>query len=247
MSAHRIQNELLTLRHDNEIMKNTIEDQQCRGMKYNLVLTGLLEQRDEIIAEKVRGFFRHELGIHKRMEFANVHRFNRPGKHRPIVVRFLHFDDKQEVKRRGYLLKGKRFGISEQFPDSVEERRKRLYPVMKHHRSAGHHVSLVRDRLYIDGQLYQSETTGNTVNRDTEPQPTYSEAAQGSSTPNNTQATKRRLSTPNSGNDRRPASRARIAPLEDADGSFTHQNPQRQGRENDRQHTSGSGADGRRA
>ena len=45
-------------------------------------------------------------------------------------------------------------GIKEQFPEEIEKRRQQLYGVMQRAKHEGRHVSLVRDKLYIDGELY---------------------------------------------------------------------------------------------
>lgn len=47
--------------------------------------------------------------------------------------------------------------VSEQFPPEVEARRKKLYPVLRRAKRDGKSVSLVRDRLYIDGELYKPD------------------------------------------------------------------------------------------
>lgn len=138
-------------------LKEKVTDLRCRSMKQNLVFTGLSnESRAENTEDKLRNFLFHELGIEDHIEFANVHRFGRfvRGKDRPIVARFLYNNDLLNVKYNAYKLKGSQYGISEQFPQEVENRRKQLYPIMKRHKSAGDNVKLVRDRLYINNELY---------------------------------------------------------------------------------------------
>ena len=54
-------------------------------------------------------------------------------------------------------LKNTRFSIREQFQREVVERRKVHYPVMKRALQEKRGVSMVVDKLYIDGRLYQEE------------------------------------------------------------------------------------------
>ena len=56
--------------------------------------------------------------------------------------------------RNAKKLKGKPFTINQQFPLEVENKRKRLYPVMKRTRDNDHFTRMVRDTLYIDNNLY---------------------------------------------------------------------------------------------
>ena len=170
--------EVKSVTEQRDRLKDTVEDLQCRSMKTNLVFTGLAEQHDEDTEMKLRDFLAVELGIDFKIEFGNVHRFGREfnGRPRPIVARFLFHKQLAFVKDRAWWLKGKPYGISEQFPAAVEERRRKLYPVVKQQKAAGNKTKLVRDKLYVNGQLYTGQLA--------EPAPrqlddrTYSEAVQ---------------------------------------------------------------------
>ncbi|KAK3086753.1 hypothetical protein FSP39_022852 [Pinctada imbricata] len=140
-------------------LQENILDLQCRSMKYNLVFSGLEYQKEENVMDKVRAFIINELEINHYIEFVNVHRFGSPGlnKARPIIARFLYRVDQEAVLKKAYLLKGKRFGINEQFPKAIEDRRKVLYPLMREAKGKGKKVAMVRDRLYIEGKLVKIE------------------------------------------------------------------------------------------
>ena len=105
---------------------------------------------------KLRDFIRHELRIDHYIEFGNVHRFGKPGRNgtRPIVARFIYYNDLQCVLKNAYRLGGSKFGISEQFPAEIVARRQKLYPKMREAKQQRREVVLVRDRLYIDGEQY---------------------------------------------------------------------------------------------
>lgn len=67
-------------------------------MKNNLIFTGLYEVRDENTEELLRHFLYKEIGIYFRIDFGNVHRFShKPRGKRPIVARFIHYNDLQYV------------------------------------------------------------------------------------------------------------------------------------------------------
>lgn len=144
-------------------LQNIVLDLQCRSMKNNLIFTNLLEQRTEIVEEKLRAFIYEKLGIEHHIEFGNVHRFGKRSndRPRPIVARFLYHKDLRLVLDRAKWLKNTPFGIHEQFPNAIEERRKKLYRIQKEAKKQGKHVVLVRDKLFIDGILYCHDENDN--------------------------------------------------------------------------------------
>lgn len=149
--------DLGSIRQANVKLQDTVTDLQCRSMKNNLVFRGLQEQPDENISVKVRNFIKQELGVERDLEFGNIHRFGKPnnGRPRPIVVRFLYYDQLSMVRDNAYRLKNKNFSINEQFPPHIEEVRRTLYPVAKHYKSQGHRTKMVRDKLFINGEEYR--------------------------------------------------------------------------------------------
>jgi hypothetical protein len=94
-----------------------------------------------------------ELKIHQHVELANVHRFGKPRSDgtRPIVAKFLY---NKVVKNRGNMLRNTPYGIQEQLPPDMNERRKHLLPVMHRFRNEGDCAKLVRDKFIVNGKLY---------------------------------------------------------------------------------------------
>lgn len=157
---HEIKSALCDVKEENDDLRNKIIDLQCRSMKNNLIFTGLRESKNENTEDIIRQFMRDELRITHWVELGNVHRFGsgappgRRGRTRPIVARYLFHKDLARVLSNTYRLKGKQYGVNQQYPDAIEQARKFLYPVMKQKRAEGCHVKLVRDVLYVDGQTY---------------------------------------------------------------------------------------------
>ena len=155
-----LNNGMRKITEERDQLKGVVEDLQYRSMKMNLVFHGITgETRQEDSEELIRDFIYYELNIDEDIEFGNVHRFGKlhTGRPRPIVARFLYHRQRKMVLRNSYKLAGTRMGISEQFPSAIEERRRKLYPVMKSQRRAGKHVKLVRDALYINGVRYHED------------------------------------------------------------------------------------------
>jgi hypothetical protein len=128
-------------------------------MKNNLIFTGLHRVPNENTEEEdlLRCFLYNELEVDYIIEFGNVHRFKtRGGENRraPIVARFLYHVDLEHVLSITNRLKCTQYGIREQYPQEIENRRKPLYPVVRRARQERRQMTLVRDRLYIDNELY---------------------------------------------------------------------------------------------
>ncbi|XP_033762520.1 uncharacterized protein LOC117344028 [Pecten maximus] len=125
-------------------------------MKNNLVFSGLAENPSENTELLLREFIQIELGIDHHIEFGNVHRFGRvvDGKKRPVVARFLFNKYRGNVLGCARRLKETAFYINEQFPTEIHQRRRELRPTIKELRSKGKNVRFERDKLIVDGRLY---------------------------------------------------------------------------------------------
>ncbi|CAC5412234.1 unnamed protein product [Mytilus coruscus] len=96
------------------------------------------------------------------VEFLRAHRFGKESfvkdsqnrnvyTTRPIVCRFKSFKDRELVRYAASALKGTRFGVNEQYPKEINDRRKLLWSYFKEAKSQKQKVHLKKDRLFIDG------------------------------------------------------------------------------------------------
>ena len=99
-------------------LRNDITDLRCSSMKNNLIFTGLGYNHNENCENKLRDLLYHELNIDKHIELGFKGKLQ--NRARPIVARFLYHQDLVLVLKRGYMLRGKYFGIKEQFPEEIE-------------------------------------------------------------------------------------------------------------------------------
>ena len=132
---------LVTLTSELANSTSAIIDLQCRSMRENLIFTGIEEQRlkegeYEDTEGLLRDFLKYEMQIDRPIHFHRVHRigpyqrnFDTP---RPVVAKFERFKDREEVRSAApWTLKDKPYGVREQFPKVVEDKRKLLYPEME--------------------------------------------------------------------------------------------------------------------
>ena len=153
----------------------TIVDLQCRSMRDNLIFTGISEPQNENqnefeieapetedVEQTLRDFLKEEMQISRYIGFHRVHRLNstdRSGRNdgpKPIIAKFERFSDREYVRSQApKTLIGKPFGVREQYPKVIEDKRRQLYPIMKKYRKdKNNKVRLVRDRLYINENEY---------------------------------------------------------------------------------------------
>lgn len=92
--------------------------------------------------------------------FHLVHRIrsqNNNNNPRPIIAIFEHYKQKELVQRQGRQLKGTSYGLYEEYPKEILERRKHLFPIQKQMMKEGKKATITVDKLYINGQLYHDK------------------------------------------------------------------------------------------
>ena len=92
------------------------------------------------------------------MEFQREHRFSKSvrGKPRPILARFLRYQDHETVLRARFELKDTEYMILQDFPQEIMKRRRKQMPKLKEAKKRGQKVSFSKsepDILFIDGKF----------------------------------------------------------------------------------------------
>ncbi|XP_056003619.1 uncharacterized protein LOC130049706 [Ostrea edulis] len=128
-------------------------DLQTRSMRDTLVISGIIETDEEDTEAILKKFIEQELQITDDIQFDRVHRVGRRlrNKHRPIVAKFVLCKDRERVRKAALRLAGKLFSISELFPREINERHKLLYPQYKLAKQQGRRVTMIADKLFING------------------------------------------------------------------------------------------------
>ena len=137
----QIEREHSSLRSNQIKSDSTLIDLQCRSMRDNLVFSGIGEvtlkedEEYEDVQKSLNTSLEYEMGIYEQIQFHRVHRIGAYDKDtakespRPIIAKFEKFKDREYVRSRARdTFKGKPFGIREQYPKVIEQKRKALYP-----------------------------------------------------------------------------------------------------------------------
>lgn len=136
-------------------------------MRDNLIFSGIPEAAQDNPEEAIKEFMHSALKLPMiTVNTINFHRVHRIGQRRtddkrprPIVAKFEHYKHKELLKSKARELRGTNFGLNDQFPKEIQERRRKLIPIMKQHRKEGKRANLNVDKLYINGQLYRDFDT----------------------------------------------------------------------------------------
>ena len=167
--------EVETLKKENAQLKKSqsetnkrlakVEEQNTATIRNNLMFYNLPEREQENTDNLIQSLLEEKLGISdaKNTKIDRSHRLGRrtPGSRRPrtIVAKFNFYPDKERILANAKHLKGMGIAISEQFLEEIVKIRKQLLPEMKKAREDGGRVKLVRDKLYVDGQLFRHNST----------------------------------------------------------------------------------------
>ncbi|XP_041376613.1 uncharacterized protein LOC121389063 [Gigantopelta aegis] len=154
--------EVNSLRGDCNELHDCVLDLQTRSMRDNLIFNGIEEKDDEETEEILQTFLKDKMKIESSINFDRVHRLGRKSTNstrpRPIVAKFERYKDRENVRRSSKVLKGTNFGVSEQFPYEIVQRRKELWPKYKEAQRRGLRASLVVDKRFIDGKRWFSDS-----------------------------------------------------------------------------------------
>ncbi|CAC5398032.1 unnamed protein product [Mytilus coruscus] len=168
-------NTIFRLQQDLDDLYDRHIDLQTRSMRENLIFTGIpLHDKDEQTEQTekiIENFMVDQLKLNRPAEYERAHRFgkeyierNKDGSvkfaTKPIVCRFRNFKEREFVRKAARELRNTGFGISEQFPKEINDRRKTLWPFFQEARRQSKKAFFRRDRLFIDGvEFFPPEKT----------------------------------------------------------------------------------------
>lgn len=166
-----MKNTLEGLQLENANLQEEILNMQTRSMRDNLLFYNFAEKntieerKTENCSDVVFDHLVTDLEIadaKERIIINRAHRIGRyiDGKTRPVVANFSHTPDKYAVKQ-AIFNKGKEWPIkiSDQYPKTIQERRKALIPELIKAKDAKKEAKLLYDKLYINGKLFKPSVT----------------------------------------------------------------------------------------
>ena len=165
-----MQERMTHMEQENKILKERLIHQESHSRRNNLRFHGLPESKFDNAEEKVLHFLRsHGMNFHPR-SIERAHRLGNysSGRTRPVIVRFLHFKDREVIWRKmGHGLIPPAYNkphVREDFPSEVEDARTKLLPIAvaaTNFRDPSTkqkpRVQMVVDRLFINNKKYTKD------------------------------------------------------------------------------------------
>ena len=142
-----------------KIIESKLDHLEGYSRRSNMIIHGLKEDEAESlesVEKQVREMVRDDLQIQEDVHFERIHRLGKKKANvtRPVIARFSFFKQKQAAMRNASKLKGKEVSISDDYTQTVRDKRRVLVPHMKHFRNAGKKVNFILDKLIVDGVTY---------------------------------------------------------------------------------------------
>lgn len=134
-----------------------LTDLEDRSRRANLIIHGVLENTNEndtsLRTAVATDIFEKTLGV-KCKSIARIHRLGRQGSRRPVIAYFQDYQEKQEVLKNSNKLKGSNIYVQNDYSQCTLRKRRLLWESAKAERDSRKRVTLIHDKIKIDGKLF---------------------------------------------------------------------------------------------
>ena len=157
-----ISQQLTECKKQNADLHEKLLQLETYSRRENLVFSAIPEDTEtgNSPLNKVRDIFVNTLKITegKTMDIQRCHRIGyksgKRGRPRDIIVRFVRFPDREQIWAARNKLKNTDIIMKEDFPQEIDQRRAKLFPIQKAARAENKKAYMVVDKLFIDGRKY---------------------------------------------------------------------------------------------
>lgn len=157
--------EYQNVRKENDELRAQVINNDNYVRRKNLVIRGIKETDGENCENLFKQFLKNKLQLSDEyvtsVKFERCHRLGKINEDkkwsRPMIIRFCHYEDRKTVWEKRHTLANTPYSLNENFCYQTEFNRKKLYPIYRKAKSMDEYknkISLVADRLIIDGTIY---------------------------------------------------------------------------------------------
>ena len=165
-----------------EKLEQKVESLQTHTMKMNILFHNLPEQQNENCTREIYNFIKTHLQIEEEDIYSRqnptgeirvdiAHRIGKKSnKPRAIVTRFVTQCGRDMVLKKGHLLKGSPFGLSEQLPSDTRQRRTAQIPTLTalrreaREKNSQDNIKLIKDKMIINNKVQSEVFEKNPLN-----------------------------------------------------------------------------------
>ena len=167
MRMKQLEEEVSFLKLQNKFLNRKAESLENYSRKDNLLISGIKETEREDCRAITKAFLKDTLKISKNadiqgdpgIEIARCHRVGRfePGKSRPLLVSFCHYEDKETVLRQRRHLKDTQYFMNDDLCLESTRRRDSLIPLLKELKKVDPKAHMRGEKLFSKGKFYTIE------------------------------------------------------------------------------------------
>ena len=158
----QLRQQVQTNAEQNQHVEDRAEKLENQSRRSNLVFYGVPARQDQEswdqCKETLSAVIKEKMGVKEPVELDRVHRVGKPkeGQTRPIIAKFLRWQDTEKVKKQARELEGTQIAVSEDYSWKVRQQRKHLVhhakETVKQRRQAT--WTLRYNKLFLDGKTY---------------------------------------------------------------------------------------------
>lgn len=152
-----IQTSINKLEEKSESHEKKISYMEKEGRRKNILILGLKEEENnpQELEAAILGLIQNQIKVN--ISITEIDYIQRIGKRndktsRPVLVKLLATRKAWEILNHRKNLQNSNLTLIEDFPKDVQEKRKKLVPLMKKMRQEGHHAIIKYDKLIVDGE-----------------------------------------------------------------------------------------------
>ena len=153
--------EVHELKHKYDVLLERHLNLDTYNRRENLLFHGVKHDPKENCHEKIRSILKTNLAIPhavaENMKFQRCHRLGK-SPNSPIICRFAFSEDRDLVWSKKASLRETKIFLAENFPMEIEERRRKLVPIMQAAKAKKMVAYIKYDKLIIDGNQYSVDT-----------------------------------------------------------------------------------------
>ncbi|CAG9821063.1 unnamed protein product [Phaedon cochleariae] len=156
-----LKQEVKDIREENIKLREDIVKLERRSKKFNIIVHGIKEDKEENILSVANNIIKNKLGVELEStsirDIFRIGQQNLPRKIRPISIELAQYSLKNEILKNSFKLGGTGYYITHDLTPCDLQKQKILLDYQKIARESGLRTKLKKGKLLVDGKEYSTE------------------------------------------------------------------------------------------